>query len=289
MRVVQVFALLLAALLVAAGSGTRSPLTLQPARSSPQDLEISGDLAGLPEGTVRFVKYEDLLTFPQGTFTPAGDANFPTGGALSGMRLEELIHALGLPDSGQLIAAECNDKYEAHYTAAYRAAHDPILVLRIGGKPPTSWPTIEGNSSGPYLISHASFTPAFHVLSHADEAQIPFGVVGLKFFKEDAVLAVLRPKGEYAPDSAVMQGYQIAFQNCFRCHNQGVFGGRKAGVAWNTLARYATWDPAGFAAVVHDPKSKNPAAKMPGNPEYDADTLHALTAYFQAFNQQAKR
>lgn len=289
MRVVQVFALSLAALLVAAGSGTRPPLTLQSARSSPQDLEISGDLPGLPDGTVRFVKYEDLLTLPQGTFTPAGDANFPHGGALSGMPLEELIHALGLPDSGQLIAAECNDKYEAHYTAAYRAAHNPILVLRIDGNPPATWPAIEGNSFGPYLISHASFTPAFHVLSHMDEAQIPFGVVGLKFFKEDALLDALRPKGEYAPDSAVMQGYHIAFQNCFRCHNQGVLGGRKAGVAWNTLARYAMWDPAGFTAIVRDPKSKNAAAKMPGNPEYDADTLHAITAYFQAVNQQAKR
>jgi mono/diheme cytochrome c family protein len=289
MRVAPIFAALLAALAMAAGTGTRHSLTLESSRSSPQDLEISGDLPGLPEGTVRFVTYEDLLTLPQRTFTPVNDANFPHGGTLSGAPLEELIHGLSVPDSGQLIAAECEDKYEAHYTAEYRAAHDPVLVLRIGGEPPARWPKIEGSPAGPYLISHVSFTPGYHILSHTDEAQIPYGVIGLKFLKQDVVLDALRPKGEYTRDSAVMQGFRIAFENCFRCHNQGVIGGHKAGVAWNILARYATWDPAGFAAIIHDPKSKNSAAKMPGNPEYDAATLQALTAYFQAFNPQAKR
>lgn len=289
MRVAQIFAALLAALAMAAGMRTQHSLTLQPSQSSPQELEISGDLAGLPEGTIRFVTYEGLLTLPQRMFTTVNDANFRHGEALSGVPLEELIHALGFPDSGELVAAECWDKYEAHYTAEYRAAHDPVLVLQIGGEPPARWPKIEGNSAGPYLISHAGFNPAYHVLSHTEEAQIPYGVTGLKFLKQDVVLDALRPKREYARDSAVMQGFQIAFQNCFRCHNQGVLGGHKANVAWNTLARYATWDPAGFAAVIHDPKSKNTAAKMPGYPEYDFATLQALTAYFQAFNPQAKR
>jgi mono/diheme cytochrome c family protein len=283
------FAVLLTYLAMAAGTRTQHSLTLWPSRSSSQDLEISGDLQGLPEGTVRFVTYEDLLTLPQRMFTPVHDANFPHGEALSGVPLEELIHALGLPDSGELVAAECSDKYEAHYTAEYRAAHDAVLVLQIGGDPPSRWPKIEGTSPGPYLISHVGFKPAYHILSHPEKAQIPYEVTGLKFLKQEAVLDALSPKREYGRDSAVMQGFQIAFENCFRCHNQGVLGGHKAGVSWNILARYATWDPAGFAAVIHDPKSKNAAAKMPGFPKYDAATLQTLTAYFQAFNPQAKR
>ena len=87
---------------------------------------------------------------------------------------------------------------------------------------------------GPYLISQASFTPAFHILSHSDEPQVAYGVQELKFLRENEVLNALLPAGRYAADSSVMHGYRIAFQNCFRCHNEGSFSGRKASVNWVT-------------------------------------------------------
>ena len=288
MRAGPAIALLLTAL-AAAPSGTHQELALHSRRSSPQDLVLSGDLAGLHGGAVRFVAYEDLLKLPQQILSAKDDANFPGGARLSGVPLDQLIRAIGVSGSGQLVAAICSDKYEAHYTVEYRAAHHPVLVLRIAGEPPADWSKIGRASYGPYLISHARFVPATHIPSPTDEPQIPYGVLELKFLPEDQVLDALRPRGSYAADSSVMQGYQTAFQNCFRCHNQGPWGGRKAGVDWEILARFAAIDPAGFAALVHDPKSINSSAAMPANPEYDAKALQALTAYFQAFDRQGSR
>jgi mono/diheme cytochrome c family protein len=289
MQAGSVLVLLLSASTVVALAGARQELALYPERLSPQDLKLSGHLFESSQPAVRFVAYEELLELPQQTFSPKDDGNFPAGAVLSGIPLEELIRAIAVPDSGLLVAAVCYDKYEAHYTAEYRAAHHPMLVLRIGGEPPPSWPKSGGSSYGPYLISHASFTPAFHVLSHSDEPQIPYGVLELRFLRENEVLNALLPAGKYAADSSVMQGYRIAFQNCFRCHNEGPFGGRKAGVNWETLAQFAALDPAWFAEFVHDPKSRDSKASMPGNPQYDAKTLQALTGYFQAFSRRENR
>jgi hypothetical protein len=50
----------------------------------------------------------------------------------------------------------------------------------------------------------------------------------------------------------------------------------------------AAHDPASFEKVILSPAAKNPAATMPGNPQYDRKTLHALTAYFQAFGRKDK-
>jgi len=39
---------------------------------------------------------------------------------------------------------------------------------------------------------------------------------------------------------------------------------------------------------VHNPKSKNPRAEMPANPDYDSASLQKLTAYFRTFQLQEK-
>jgi hypothetical protein len=49
---------------------------LHTARSSPGDLEIGGELAGLSRGAVRYVRYEDLLSLPQESYSVSDDANF---------------------------------------------------------------------------------------------------------------------------------------------------------------------------------------------------------------------
>jgi mono/diheme cytochrome c family protein len=121
------------------------------------------------------------------------------------------------------------------------------------------------------------------VLSHADEAQIPNGVIELRFLRQDVVLDAIRPRGSFAENSPEMLGYRIAQQNCFRCHNAGEYGGQKSGWSWQSLAHVAKVEPGGFAAYTKDPQSQDPTAEMPGNPEYDDATLHALTAYFQTF------
>ena len=85
----------------------------------------------------------------------------------------------------------------------------------------------------------------------------------------------------------MQDGYRIAQQNCFRCHNSGEQGGMKAQRPWTVLATWATASPEYFAAYVHDPKSKNPKAEMEGFSGYDAATLNALTRYFQTFSEGA--
>jgi hypothetical protein len=46
--------------------------------------------------------------------------------------------------------------------------------------------------------------------------------------------------------------------------------------------------PKDFAAYVHNPRTANPKAQMPGNPQYDDATLAALTAYFRTFSRPGK-
>jgi mono/diheme cytochrome c family protein len=273
-----------AALLGAAIPGTapqRIPLAAQ--RTSPQDLEISGDVPGIPQGGKRFVGYADLSRLTQVTFTVKNDENFSDPVTLTGVSLDAIMAALGVNARTQMIVASADDGYEAHYMAEYRAAHHPFLVLRIGGQEPAKWPKgPNGENYGPYLISHPTFSPAFHVLAHKDEAQIPYGVVGLRFLDEAALLKELRPPGAGSAASPAMQGYRIAVQNCLRCHREGDIGGTKSPFGWPQMALIAQGNPSAFGKYVVRPNSVNPEANMPANPDYDAATIAALTAYFRS-------
>jgi hypothetical protein len=259
-------------------------IELRTKSQSSQDLKLSGDLPGLPADSVRFVSFDQLSHLPQVSAKVTDDPNFSGPAEISGVPLDELMSVLGISEKNTIVSAICDDDYEAHYTLEYRQAHHPILVLRINGKPPAQYArTADGGAYGPYLISHRSFTPQYHILAHADEAQIPNGLIELRFLKQDAVLNAIRPPGVFADNSPQMQGYRIAEQNCFRCHNAGSYGGHKSGRSWKSLARIARADPKGFAAYTKDPQSQDDTAMMPANPEYDDATLAAITAYFQSF------
>ena len=209
-------------------------------RMSPDDLEVAGELVGVPTGTTRYLTRGDLLSMPQVTFTVSDDSNFAHPTKVSGIPLDELALDLGTAPSSDLVVAICDDKYRANYSRAYLAAHNPVLVLTIDGKPPSGWPNIsEGTGMGQYMISHANFTPAFKILSHSEEPQIPWGVVRLEFRNETTVFGAIAPHGPKANDAAVQNGFRIAQQNCFRCHNMGKEGGEKSGVPWTVLAAIA--------------------------------------------------
>ena len=284
MKFFAVGGLLAIAAAVSLGFSSAGSIPLHANSTSAQDLKISGDIPGLPPGSARYLSYDDLLKLPLVTFTVTDDPNFSGKTEITGVYLNELLHALGIPDQNTLISAICDDLYEAHYTVDYRAAHKPILVVQLNGKPlPHTTRTADGGAYGPYLISHASFTPRFKILAHDEESQIPNGVLELRFLKENEVLAAIRPHGNFAAGSPEMKGYQIAEQNCFRCHQSGDYGGHKAGRSWTALAKIANADPKGFEAYTKDPQSQNAYAQMPANPGYDDATLHALTAYFKTF------
>lgn len=266
------------------------PLQAQPVafhahRSSAGDLALGGDLAGAPQGSRIYLRYEDLLRLPQTTYTIDDDPNFHGRTIISGVPLSELAALFGKPGASDLIVAICYDRYRSNYPADYVRAHRPMLVLRIDGKLRDHWPPSEyGGSMGPYLISHPAFTPSFTILSHKDEMQIPFGVTEIDFRSQARVFGAIRPPGNWPESSTVRQGYVIARQDCFRCHNSGPEGGEMADRDWRILAAWATSEPELFSAYIHDPRSIMPSAKMPAHAEYDAATLHALTSYFQAMH-----
>ena len=277
-------AVLAAAVMLSSAAFVANQIDLKDKRGSSQDLKLSGDVSGLPAGSVRYISYDDLSHLPHVTFQVSDDPNFPGTAEITGVYLDELMRALRITDKGTMIAAVCDDGYEAHYTDDYRSAHRPILVLLLNGKALTQYKrTRDDGTFGPYLVSHATFKPRYHILAHAEEAQIPNGVVALRFLKQDEVLDSILPHGAFAEDSPEMQGYRIAEQNCFRCHDARDYGGHKADRSWHELAHIAQADPKGFAAYTKDPEGQDPTAVMPANPEYDDATLHALTAYFQTF------
>jgi mono/diheme cytochrome c family protein len=267
-------------------------LALSATRSSPLDLEVAGNIPGVPAGSPRFITRKELLALPQVSYTVSDDANFSGPTPVSGVDLAELSRRLGVRGDDEMVIAICSDKYRANYPAAYIAAHHPLLVLEIDGKGPAQWPKDSETHTmeiGPYLISHPKFTPGFKIPSAEDEAQIPWGVVRLDFRSEKQVFAAIAPRGPRAGDAAVQAGFQIAGQNCFRCHNSGREGGEKAGVSWAVLATLAAAAPENFMAYIRNPKTKDPDAQMPGNPNYDDATLQALTAYFQTFSKRPNR
>ncbi len=292
--IVQIFALILciavasaAAIFARASSPSAPPnLPLNATRHAASDLEVGGELAGLPAGSTRYIPLDALLALPLETYTVSDDTNFVANTKISGVPLESLARMFGAASASDLVVAICDDKYRANYPRAYMAAHHPLLVLRVNGEPPSRWPKdpeTHRQNMGPYMISHPKFTPSFKVFSHFEEAQIPWGVVRLEFRDEKAVFGAIAPRGPRAADAPVQAGYRIAQQNCFRCHNAGAEGGQKSGRPWLVLAAWASSAPDFFADYVRDPRKRNAHTEMPGNPGYDTPTIAALRDYFATF------
>jgi hypothetical protein len=266
------------------GTSSNDKTLLHTTRRAETDLEVGGEFAQLPVGSTRFVAYKDLLSLPQVTYSVSDDSNFAGKTQITGIPLDQLARLLGAAPKAKLVVAICYDGYRTNYSTAYLAAHHPLLVLKINGKTEDDWPkSVHNGPLGPYLISHPSFTPSFKVLSHTDEPQIPFGVTRIEFRDEATVLGAIAPRGNYPANSPVMNGYRIAQQNCFRCHNMGVEGGQMAGRNWQILAMWATTEPQYFARYVKNPQSVDPKDRMPPNPQYDAATIDALRQYFASF------
>ena len=258
---------------------------LHKARLHPDDLEIGGDLAGVPKGETRFVTYNDLLALPQETYTASTEPNFAGAVAITGIALEKLPALLGAASSAEMVIAVCDDSYNAHYPAEYFSAHHPVLVLKVNGLPPARWPkSADGSAMGPYMISHPAFTPAFHVFAHADEPQVPWGVVRLDFRNELEVYAPIVPRSR-VHEEIVHDGYTIAQQNCFRCHASEGEGGTKSPVSWGEIASKAVSEPGYFDEYVRTPQKIDPQTQMAASPQYDAATLQALRAYFRTFKE----
>ena len=265
-----------------AGPTVALSVKLHAQRSSPGDLELSDDLAGVPRGESRYLTREDLLAISHPMTISPDDGNFKASTEVKALPIEDLVQGLGVPSSDMVIAI-CKDKYRGHYPRAYISAHHPVLVMELDGKPLPGSPETEADDPGPYLIAHVNFKPAFKVLAHSDEPQIPWGVIRLEFRSEQTVLGAIAPRGPRVANPPAKDGFKIARQNCFRCHNNGAEGGMKSGVTWTVLGVMAANSPDFFTAYVRDPKAKNPKTEMAASPNYDDTTMRALIAYFRTF------
>jgi mono/diheme cytochrome c family protein len=273
-----------------------SPLTghlLDLKRSSASDLEVTGMIAGVPPVSTRYISYEKLLTLPTVTVPVTGDSNFTEIPqeklVVTGIYLDVLAKSLGADPASDLIDALCADGYRANFSREYIQTHRPILVLKINGLPVKTWVAQTRNQThnqdlGTYFITHAAFTPVFNVLSHKETPQVPTDITKLEFSSVQRVFGAIAPRGPTAVDRQVTEGYRIAQEHCYRCHNLGSFGGTKAKQTWRILGDYAALSPDSFEQYIRNPKSVDPKSPMPPNPEFDDATLKALQAYFKPFH-----
>jgi mono/diheme cytochrome c family protein len=269
-------------------------LALATSRQNNTDLEISGNIRGLRANAVGYISYLQLLHLPLITFTvPTGgdyeaNENFSVGFTkpitVTGIDFEVLARALGADVTQDMLVAQCSDGYRASYPTEYIAAHHPVLVLTINGLPPQQWPHSHyGDVMAPYLVAYADYRPSFRILSHSDQPQVPYAVTRIEFRDQRSTFAAITPPGTYPADSPILQGFAIAKQNCFRCHNNGTAGGTMAHHPWQVLAAWAAYQPDYFTRYVKNPNAFRSDARMPGNPQYDPATLEALRRYFATF------
>jgi mono/diheme cytochrome c family protein len=266
---------------------------LRSKRGAASDLEITGMVAGLPPGAVRYVSYEDMLGLPQVTVAVRGDDNLSKNPdktvVVTGVYLDVLMNALGAEPSSDMIVSRCTDGYRANFSRDYMQVHRPIFVLKIEGLPVQDWVAKTHHEDlGSYFITYERFTPSFKVLSQTEMAQMPVGISRLDFSSAKVVLGAITPRGQYASAPQVIDGYRIAQQNCYRCHNQGIYGGTKASKSWEVLGYHAAKSPSTFERYIHDPWSVNPNSKMPENAGFDEPTEKALQAYFKLFSKGGK-
>ena len=285
-----VVAITCGSLIAAAQQGVRPSLHLR--RENDSDLEISGQLKDVPAGESRFVSRAFILSLPQVAVTMKRNEDFAEavgeGIPVRGVYLDVLAAALGASGDGVAIEAACRDGYTSTYSPDYLRLHRPIFVTAMDGLSPHDWAVKHhAYDAGPYLIGYDRFQPAFRVLAHTDRPAEPAEILRLGFLPEQVMYETIAPPVSGAT-SQVMDGYTIAKQNCFRCHNAAGRGGTKAMRTWSTLGGIASTKPEWFAAWVHNPQSIDPKAKMPPNLEYDRATLDALTRYFATFAAEAQ-
>jgi mono/diheme cytochrome c family protein len=273
--------------LLAADYPSAGPLLLTE-RSSNSDLEVAGMAAEIAPGTVRYLSYQHLLTLPQTTIAVTGDDNFrelpQQKLTVTGVYLDVLERSLGALPGSDLLTTLCSDGYRATYTREYVRTHHPLLALKIDGLPVETWVAqTRSDDPGTYFVTHADFTPSFSVLSFQEIPKIPAKVIRLEFGTAQQVYGAIAPHKKDASNLQVIEGFRIAQQHCYRCHNMGSYGGTKAGRSWQTLGNYAAASPATFERYIRNPKSVDPDSAMPPNPTLDEPTAKALQAYFQTF------
>jgi hypothetical protein len=274
----------LALALLYAPLGANAGLTLHEQRSSPLDLAVSGLLAGVPGGAVRYVRYADLRAMPSTVLHLTGEF-VPGDQEVTVVFLGDLWEALPVVPGADCLLASCSDKYASVYRRDFIARYRPFLILEINGAGPDKWPPrgLDFNP-GPYVISVSQdLAPA--AAGYLDlEHKKPWGVTGL----EVASFATRfgdAYRGPWAALSARAQaGRDLWINACASCHfgPGSIFSGNQSHQAFAVIAAIARGDPALFRRYVRDPKSVIASAKMEPHPRYTDAQLDAIAAFVTA-------
>lgn len=263
-------------------SDTVATLELRPARSSPFDLEISGQLTtGATNG---FLTREQLRSLKLVTVTNQHDGALKKPTAYTGVYLSDLRSVLPVAAESDVIFAICNDGYAAHFPADYVAAFRPLLILDLDGHPAEEWGRSLASGIGmpPYYINSAEFAPRDSETSAGQKEGVryPYAVTRLEF--ATAAKTINRLKLPAGAGAAALAGQKLVLRDCLGCHAHGQFGGSNSGRPWLLLKTWAS-NTNYFQHYIKKPSSVQPAAKMPGFPAYDNKAVAAVTAYFQEF------
>jgi cytochrome c2 len=274
-----------AALCFLVAAGKARALELHAERSSPTDLAVTGALAGLPAGTVRYARWHDLCALPTSKLTLNGE--FTKGAQLvTVVFLADLWKALPASDTADTLFARCaSDGYAAVYTADFISKYRPFLVVEIDGKGPKDWPPPGlAFNPGPYVITVSSvLVPAASSFLDVEHKK-PWSVTSIEIgsFAE-------RFRGIYTGNWASLppeatRGREIWVNSCASCHAgpDGTFGGTKADRPFPIIAAYARFDRPFFMKYVRNPKALVASAKMEAHPWYTDEQLQDLVAFITA-------
>lgn len=261
-------------------SVSAASLTPMPTRTSPLDLQVSGPLPG--GVTNGFVTRDQLMSLPMTTVTNAHDGALKRSAVYRGVPLTELRAALSIDSKSDVVFMICADGYAAHVDGAYMKQFSPLLILEIDGEGPGKWgrSLASGMAMAPFYVNSGSFhaRPAER-LAGIDEGPIyPYAVARLDFTMSTGPLGSLHlPAG--ASESARV-GERLAIRDCLSCHDYRGVGGLMSNRPWALLKTWSS-NTNYFRRYVVNPKSVQPASRMPGFSHYNDEALDALQAYFR--------
>lgn len=274
----------IAALLAVLAPSLRAGLPLFTRRASAFDLEVSGELAGVPSGAVRYVRYSDLRALPS-TVLRLTDEFVPGGQDVTVLFLADLWKALPVSADADCMLAGCVDRYASVFPSDFIARCRPFLVLEINGAGPDRWPPkgLDYNP-GPYAITVSEkLAPAAAGFPDLDHKK-PWGVSSIEVanFKRSFAGAY---RGRWASLSArASAGRALWIGSCDSCHlgPGGIFSGNVSRQAFPIVAAVARGDPPLFRQYVRDPKSVLSSAKMEPQPRYTDAELDSIIAFLEA-------
>lgn len=259
-------------------------LTLHPGRSSPYDLAITGRLAGVPSGEIRYARWADLRALPTTVLTLNGE--FTAGEQkVTALFLSDLWAALPSAADADVVLATCTDGYAAVFPRDFLASHRPFVVLEIDGRGPDAWPPAGLSfNPGPYVITVSpAVAPEVAGLLDASHKR-PWGVATLEIANYAEKFAALLEGSRATATGDLATGREIWVHSCLSCHaGPGkTFGGTKSDRPFEVLAAHATHNAEYFKRYVRDPKAVMPAAQMEAHPHYTDAQLDALIAFLRA-------